>query len=60
MKTKKYYVVDDNNNCFWYDELTDQEKEIMVYNPKTDVWHTRKNYEEYRFENCRENPRKKQ
>ena len=55
---KKYYVIDDSNNGFWQDELTDREREVMKYNPKTDVWHTRRNYEDYFFNNCRTNPRK--
>ena len=54
----KIYVIDDNNNSFWQDVLTEREKEILIYNPKTDVYHTRRNYDDYKFGNCRENPRK--
>lgn len=53
----KYYVVDDNNNGFWKDELSEAQLNSMIYNPKTDVYHTKRNYERYRFMNCRTNPR---
>jgi hypothetical protein len=56
---KKYYFIDDNNNGFWNNEITDREREVMIYNPKTDVWHTKRNYEDYFFGNCTTNPRNK-
>jgi len=61
MKTefKQYCVIDDNNNIFWYDELPESHKAVMVYNPKTDVWHTKRNYNDYKFNNCDKNPRLK-
>lgn len=58
-KQKNIAVIDDNNNIFWQDVLTEREKETMVYNPKTDVYHTRRNYEDYKFQNCQNNPRNK-
>ncbi len=56
---KKYYIIDDNNNGFWKDELTEREREVLIYNPKTDVYHTRRNYEDYYFNNCTTNPKGK-
>lgn len=56
---KKCYIIDDNNNGFWQDELTEREREVLIYNPKTDVYHTRRNYDDYYFNNCKINPRSK-
>jgi hypothetical protein len=54
---KKYYIIDDNNNGFWQDELTEREREVLIYNPKTDVYHTKRNVGDYHFSNCTKNPR---
>jgi len=54
---KKYYIIDDNNNGYWEDELTEERKANLIYNPKTDVYHTKRNYEDYFFQNRMKNPR---
>lgn len=58
-KTAKYYIVDDNNNGFWQESLSPDEVRSLIYNPATDVYHTKRNYNDYKFMNCTSNPRLK-
>lgn len=55
-QTELIYVIDDNNNGFWKNEI---DTSRYIYNPLTDVYHTKRNYSDYHFLNCRTNPRNK-